>query len=145
MTNIILTMARMCEGVFDWNCVQIPGREKQHNLPQARTEILTQRGARVAHNHQTFPSRSLVVAGRYFDFYYKLPEAKQWLEWAELLMEGALQTSKPMCDCAGYQDITMTHALPCGATGRGILRREAHLQLLRLRFMSHAHGSSRLR
>ena len=139
MTNVILTMARMCEGVFDWNCVQIPGREKQHNLPAARTEILTQRGARVAHNHQTFPSRSLVVAGRYFDFYYRLPEAKQWLGWAELFMEGALQTSKPMCDCAGYQDITMTHAARHAVTtGQwDYFDREPIYDYLRLRFMSH--------
>ncbi len=139
LTNIILVMARMCEGIFDWNCVQIPGRKKQHNPPEQRTALLKERGVRVAHNHQTFPTYSIMTAGHYFQRYYKLAEAKQWLEWGELFMEGSLKTSKPLCDCSGYQNITMVHAARyAAATGNwDYYDRDPIYNYLKLRFMSY--------
>ncbi len=139
LTNIILVMALMCERVFDWDCVRLPGKPKQHDPRENRTDILKQVGAVVAHNHQTFPVRSLVVAGRYFDYYYDLPDAKLWLEWSDLFMEGPLLTSKPLCDCTGYQEITMVHAARHAATtGRWeYFKQEPLYQYLRLSFMSY--------
>ncbi len=109
LTNLILLMARKCDGVFDWNCCQVPGVPKAHHPPEERTRILTERAPTVAHNHQTFPTYAIASCGDYFGKYYGLPEAQDWLMWADLFMRGPLASSKPMEDCWGYQDITSIH------------------------------------
>ncbi len=139
LTNTLLHMSEQCAGIFDWNCCQEKGVAKGHHPPEERTRILSERPPTIANNHQTFPTYSILTAGDYFSKYYDLPEAEQWLRWADLFMKGQLLTSKPQCDCWGYQDITMTHtARYAAATGRwDYFEQEPVHQFLRLRFISH--------
>ncbi len=139
LTNLILLMARKCVGIFDWNCVRLPGGEKRHHSPEEITQILQQRPETIAHNHQTFPTYAITTAGGYFSKYYDLPEAEDWLRWAELFMQGPLKSSKPMEDCWGYMDITSTHVSRYAAvTGRwDWFERRMLYDYLTLRLMSH--------
>jgi hypothetical protein len=139
MTNLLLRMSRECAGKFDWNCCQEPGVKKRHHTPDECTRILAERPPAIAHNHQTFPVYSIVTAGDYFAKYYGLPEATQSLGWAEAFMRGPLRTGKPMCDCWGYQDITMIHTARYAAIvgDWDYFEREAVRDFLRLRYMSH--------
>jgi len=139
LTNLILLMARKCAGVFDWNCCQVAGQPKSHHPPEQRTEILRARSPIIAHNHQTFPTYAIAACGDYFGKYYGLPEAQDWLMWADLFMAGPLQSSKPMEDCWGYQDITSIHVARYAAmTGRwDWFDQEPVYRFLTLRLMSH--------
>ncbi|MGC9319504.1 MAG: hypothetical protein ACP5KN_15845, partial [Armatimonadota bacterium] len=139
LTNLILLMARKCEGIFDWNCCQVPGEAKSHHPPEEMTQILQQRREMIAHNHQTFPTYAIATAGDYFAKYYDLPEARRWVDWAEMFMRGPLQSSKPMEDCWGYMDITYTHVARYAAiTGRWDWFDQPMLyDFLTLRLMSH--------
>ncbi|MFO8079895.1 MAG: hypothetical protein R6V07_06260, partial [Armatimonadota bacterium] len=138
ITNLILLMARKCKRIFDWNCAQVPGEDKSHHSDDLITEILKERAPRIAHNHQTFPVRSIATAGEYFAAYYDLPEAHDWLNWAELFMAGPLESSKPMEDCWGYMDITVGHVARYAATsGRwDWFDRPMIYDFLKLRLMS---------
>lgn len=138
LTNLILLMARKCSSIFDWNCVQLPGVEKAHHPHDERAEILRRRPEMIAHNHQTFPTYAIAVCGDYFAKYYDLPEARDWLTWAELFMAGPLRSSKPMEDCWGYMDITVAHVARYAAiTGRWEwFDRPMVYDFLKLRLMS---------
>ena len=134
LTNTFLHMSRQCASIFDWEC-----GERKHDPPERTTQILQTRMPRIANNHQTFPVYSILTSGTYFSRYYDVPEAKLWLRWAEMFMQGQLVTSKPQCDCWGYQDITMIHTgRYAAATGRwGYFEREPVHRFLRLRYLSH--------
>ncbi|MBD3293297.1 MAG: hypothetical protein GF393_10255, partial [Armatimonadia bacterium] len=139
LTNLVLRMARKCSSIFDWNCCRLPGGDKGHHPPAERYEILEQRPEMIAHNHQTFPTIAIAVAGDYFGKYYNLPEAQDWLNWAEMFMAGPLKSSKPMEDCWGYMDITSIHVARYAAmTARwDWFDRSMVYDFLTLRLMSH--------
>ncbi len=134
LTNTLLAMADQCGGIFDW---ELCGR-KYHPTDEV-TRIVSEADPRIANNHQTFPIYSLLTQGQYFSKYYELSRAEMWLRWADWAMQGQLMTSKPQCDCWGYQDITMIHtARYAAATGRwDYFDAEPLQQYLRLRFASH--------
>ena len=134
LTNTLLHMSRQCQGIFDWETC---GRA--HHPPEETARLLSEREPTIANNHQTFPVYTLLTVGDYFSQYYELPEADMWLRWADTFMQGQLRSSKPQCDCWGYQDITMIHtARYAAATGRwDYFDQDPVHQFLRLRFISH--------
>ncbi|MGI5817752.1 MAG: FG-GAP-like repeat-containing protein [Armatimonadota bacterium] len=137
MTNLILLMARKCKQIFDRECAE--GRaDGRYHSDEEIYQILEQRPLQIAHNHQTFPAYAIATAGDYFGKYYDLPEADDWLRWADMFMEGPLLSSKPMEDCWGYMDITTAHMARYAAmTGRwGWFEQPMIYQFLKLRLMS---------
>ncbi|OGG46752.1 MAG: hypothetical protein A3F84_18200 [Candidatus Handelsmanbacteria bacterium RIFCSPLOWO2_12_FULL_64_10] len=50
-------------------------------------------------NHQTLLGMALFFGGTYFEKYYRLPEAKQWLRDVATLFKDYDAHSKPVCDC----------------------------------------------
>ncbi|HUS79752.1 MAG TPA: hypothetical protein VM283_00705, partial [Armatimonadota bacterium] len=72
------------------------------------------------HNHETFPALSLHFGGRYFSDYYDLPDARGWLDTAEMTFTGPIESaSKNREDANSYQWMVPMHKLvyDC-ATGR---------------------------
>jgi hypothetical protein len=138
MTNLVLLMARKCKRIFDWNCCQTPGEDKSYHSDAEITRILQERPPMVVHNHQTFPAIALATTGDYYAKYYNLPEAQDWLNWAELFMDGPLESAKPMEDCWGYMDITSIHVARYAAiSGRwDWFDRPMIYDFLKLRLMS---------
>ena len=53
-------------------------------------------------NHQTILALGLLFGGRYFDRYYHLPEAKQWLKAVDRLFAVCARHCKPACDCSDH-------------------------------------------
>ena len=109
IVNVLLAQAEYCESRFEVECG--PSRTSHSDEVMEKHLAARRDDFRIAHNHQTFTNRTLLTAGNYFSRYYGLAEAKKWLDWADtFMMTGPLQTSKPQCDCFGYQSITMMHA-----------------------------------
>jgi|GEM_PF-1213811 len=60
-------------------------------------------------NHNTFTNIGFLKAGIYFDKYYHLPQAKQWIRTAELCFQPMVKSFKSQEDCSGYGWITARH------------------------------------
>lgn len=60
-------------------------------------------------NHNTFTNIGFLKAGIYFDKYYKLSEARQWIENSKLCFQPHMKSFKSQEDCSGYGWITMRH------------------------------------
>ncbi len=138
MVNTLWQMSEQCASQFDWNCAFKDGKKGYY--PHAEIAgILEAGGVKIANNHQTFPMFSILTAGDYFAKYYDMEKAEDWLEWCDIFMRGQMQTSKPQCDCWGYQSITMTHTARYAAvTGRWDYFDSAPLMhFLRLLYISY--------
>ncbi|MBI4550817.1 MAG: PQQ-like beta-propeller repeat protein [Candidatus Latescibacteria bacterium] len=53
-------------------------------------------------NHQTILATGLLFGGQYFDKYYHLPEAKEWLQATDRLFAVFARYFKPACDCSDH-------------------------------------------
>lgn len=60
-------------------------------------------------NHNTFTCIGLLKAGVHFDKYYKLPEAREWINKGEMCFAPLMKSFKSQEDCSGYGWITMRH------------------------------------
>jgi len=81
ITNYILRVLRSGEGHAN--------RGFQHHLKVRAPK----------QNHQTLLGMALFFGGMYFEKYYRLPEAKQWLRDVATLFKDYDAHSKPVCDC----------------------------------------------
>ncbi|MGQ9555569.1 MAG: FG-GAP-like repeat-containing protein [Anaerolineae bacterium] len=63
------------------------------------------------HNHTTFAALGLLYAGLYFQKYYGLCEANDWLHIADECFIPQCQGSRPIEDSNGYQWVTLEHTL----------------------------------
>lgn len=115
ITNFLLASVRMCEGYRRERWPVEPGR--------------------LRHNHETFPGLTVFMGGRYFSDYYDLPEAREWLDTAELIFTGAIEDrAKHREDANLYQWLVPAHKLVYDALNglytyrdNGVLERLAHL------------------
>ncbi|MBT4821629.1 MAG: VCBS repeat-containing protein, partial [Lentisphaerae bacterium] len=104
MTNLMMRLTSMTQSLFiKWWGLRGPGGD------EGVTQRIRERSPRITWNHQTFPALCLFRGADYFGRHYDLPQARTWKAWTEDVMRPALHTSKPICDCWGYQDITMQH------------------------------------
>ncbi|NUQ01872.1 MAG: hypothetical protein HUU35_18665, partial [Armatimonadetes bacterium] len=62
-------------------------------------------------NHTTFPLLGLYFGGRYFDRYYHLPEAREWVERARRGFSQQAKSWKPQEDADSYLVLTMGHTI----------------------------------
>lgn len=65
----------------------------------------------VTWNHTTFALLGLYFAGRYFDRYYALPDAEEWLRRSRLGFSAQARSWKPQEDADGYLTLTIRHAI----------------------------------
>jgi len=65
----------------------------------------------VTWNHTTFALLGLYFAGRYFDRYYALPEAAEWLRRSRLGFAAQARSWKPQEDADSYLTLTMRHTI----------------------------------
>lgn len=65
----------------------------------------------VSWNHTTFPLLGLYFGGRYFDRYYHLPEAAEWLAKARACFTAQARSWKPQEDADSYLVLTVGHAI----------------------------------
>ncbi|NLF17583.1 MAG: hypothetical protein GX595_10025, partial [Lentisphaerae bacterium] len=103
------------------------------------TRLIRERAPAITWNHQTFPALGLLFGADYFGRHYDLRVAHQRRQWVETLMHGQFVAAKPMCDCWGYQDITIAHtAYLASLLGRwDYYERYPLHQFLRLRLAVH--------
>ncbi|MGQ9556104.1 MAG: hypothetical protein ACUVWR_18535, partial [Anaerolineae bacterium] len=81
----------------------------QYMYEHARTHKPTRPAPR--HNHYTFAALGLLLGAKYFDKYYKLPEAAQWLQEADECFRVQMGAFKANEDCNSYQWLTFYHTL----------------------------------
>ncbi|MFW6437963.1 MAG: FG-GAP repeat domain-containing protein, partial [Armatimonadota bacterium] len=139
ITNLLRRMGDTARGDFNWMCVRRPGQEKGHQPPEEIEQIMAEHVPGPANNHQTFANFSVYTVETYFDRYYEIPDAQDWLRWVDTFMSGQLATSKPQEDCTGYHHITMNHtSMYAAATQRWeYFRRDPMYQFIRLEYISH--------
>jgi len=90
ITNFLLAATEMCAGY------------KAENWPT--------RPNRVRHNHETFPALTLYLSGRYFNDYYNIPVAREWMRIARICFGGPMDTRfKLREDANSYQWIVPSH------------------------------------
>ena len=77
----------------------------------APRKVASESSRAVRFNHQTFPALGCLYAGQYFSRYYRAVEAEDWIKLADGTFVFQLDSSKPHCDCNGYQWLTLQHVV----------------------------------
>ena len=140
--NTMWRLNEMCRGLFLkwWGLKGLTGDE-------AITRAIASRPAQITWNHQTFPALCLRRGADYFGRHYGQGKADLWRYWVDTLMAPQLLCAKPMCDCWGYQDITMSHmAYYAAISGRyDYFRGRVPHQFALLRYIQHDNLGSPVR
>ncbi|MCK5802908.1 MAG: VCBS repeat-containing protein [Lentisphaeria bacterium] len=134
LTNLMMRLTDLTAGLFTkwWG---LRGPDGDAGISQR----IRERPPRITWNHQTFPALCLGYGADYFGRHYGLESARVRRGWVEALMQTPFVSSKPMCDCWGYQDITIAHtAYLASLLGRWDYYEQLPLhRFLRLRYMVH--------